>query len=83
MAHLEQSTTQSDLKRILKTEDLYQHSILINKQNKTAIYTGLCNGSSKPGTKKKKKDKADISKRGIRVKTAEKQYAVFSTMKTT
>lgn len=67
-----------ELRGILETEDLYQHSILINKQNKKAIYTGLCNRSSKPTVHNKKiKDRDDTSKGGVHVRTAEKAVLGF------
>lgn len=66
------------LNRILVTERLYQHSIIKNDRNKTAIYTGLCNRSSNNTTSNKKtRDRGDISKRGVRVRTAEKAIRGF------
>lgn len=61
----------------METRTLYQRSILVNKQNKTAIYTGLCNRSSKSEKTKKKNDKDDISKIGIRIRTMEKAVRGF------
>lgn len=52
----------NELKTILVTKDCYEHSVLISSEHKAAIYTGLCNRSSKTGRIKKKKDKDDISK---------------------
>lgn len=67
-----------ELKNIVETENLYQHSILINRKNNTAIYTGLCNRSSNTAVKNsRKKDKSDKSKRGVRVRTAEKAVRGF------